>query len=470
MMKAEGLLGNGAPWIERVRAALERWRSAGLGTDWVVAVSGGSDSVGLLRVLHAMGPELGLRLSVAHLNHGARGAAAENDARFVARLAESLGLPSDLGQWQPTRPSHFEADARRARYAWLAKLAETRGASVVAVGHTRDDQAETILHRILRGTGPRGLAGMPSRRRLSDSVVLVRPLLRVSRSEIQTYLASINQDFHNDATNADLARTRARIRHDLLPKLASEYNPRIVEALIRLGGLSLESRRAWEGLLRGRARGAVVARGPDAIVLRQGPLARLPRIARAELARMLWRRVGWPEGSMTAARWLRLAALMEPERGRFSIGGGIDLSIAAGLVRLAPILEKYPTILPSAVELPVPGSVLWRGGRITVTFDPDPSRDEIIDLDRIVLPLIVRAPKTGDRFEPLGMAGHHQSLNDFLCHRRIPHDRRGEVPLVCDREGILWVVGHRIAHRVRWTETTQRRIGLRWEPDDPSCG
>src|SRR5512135_1419552 len=141
-----------APWLEQVERTVMRWLGSGLGSAWVVAVSGGSDSVGLLRALHAMGSKIGLRLSVAHLDHGVRGESARADAAFVAGLAEALELPFDRGHWQPTRAGHFEADARRARYGWLAGVARVRGAAAVAVGHTRDDQAETILHRIVRGT------------------------------------------------------------------------------------------------------------------------------------------------------------------------------------------------------------------------------------------------------------------------------------------------------------------------------
>src|SRR5262245_35132916 len=136
-------------WTDRIGRRLARWRAGGLGESWVVAVSGGGDSVGLLRLLHQLAPAHGLTLSVAHLDHGVRGEAARGDALFAAELASSLGLPIDLGRWQPHRPGHFEADARRARYDWLIEVARQRGASVVAVGHTRDDQAETILHRIL---------------------------------------------------------------------------------------------------------------------------------------------------------------------------------------------------------------------------------------------------------------------------------------------------------------------------------
>ena len=217
------------PWIDRVERRVARWCKHGLGKAWVLAVSGGGDSVGLLRVLHELSGPLGLRLSVAHLDHGVRGDEARADAAFVAAVAGSLGLPFILGSWRPTRSGHFESDARRARYQWLTEVARVHGASVIAVGHTSDDHTETILHRIIRGTGLRGLAGIPSRRVLSSCprLTLARPLLGVSRHEVRTYLDALKQPFRDDASNADLSRTRARIRHNLLPKLAAEYNPNV---------------------------------------------------------------------------------------------------------------------------------------------------------------------------------------------------------------------------------------------------
>ncbi len=233
-------------WVVQVERRVARWCAQGMGKAWVVAVSGGSDSVGLLRLLHHLSGPLGLQLSVAHLNHGVRGEEASADAAFVAALARSLDLPFVLGTWQPTRGTHFESDARRARYDWLTKIARERGASVIAVGHTSDDQAETILHRLIRGTGPRGLVGMRSHRALATDrqLRLVRPLLRASRQEIRDYLAALDQPYREDVSNADLSRTRARIRHDLLPKLAAEYNPRVTHALVRLGSLALVFERA----------------------------------------------------------------------------------------------------------------------------------------------------------------------------------------------------------------------------------
>ncbi len=272
----------------------------GLGRTWVVAVSGGSDSVGLLRVLHALGPELGLVLSVAHLDHGVRGESAREDAEFVAELARALGLPFDLGRWQLEQGekcslSGFEARARQARYAWLIKVAHSRGASVVSVGHTRDDQAETVLHRIVRGTGLRGLSGIPGRRNLSQGLTLVRPLLYATRGEIRDYLESLGQPYRDDATNADLTRTRARIRHDLLPRLAADYNPCIADALARLAEHAFAIGRELEDRLDSLEEQVVVSARNDCLVLDRRVLIRLPRTIRIELLRQLWRRAGWPE-------------------------------------------------------------------------------------------------------------------------------------------------------------------------------
>jgi tRNA(Ile)-lysidine synthase len=462
-------------WLGRVERRLARRRDGGPGTAWVVAVSGGSDSVGLLRVVEALASGLGLRLSVAHLDHGARGEASRADAAFVADLAASLGLPFDLGHWQPTRPGHFEADARRARYAWLAEVARGRGAAVIAVGHTRDDQAETVLHRIVRGTGLRGLAGIPRCRPLADGLALVRPLLNVRRDEIRAYLAAIGQPYRNDASNSDTTRTRARIRHDLLPRLTRDYNPRVDDALVRLATLAASTTRGLDRRLDELERAATMA-GSDRgrIVLDRPILLRSPRFERAELLRHVWGRAGWPEAGMDARRWRRLAAIANKSQVRASFPGGIEISTD----RLTMVLQwveppPVPAVVAEPVPIDVPGVVAWGAGRVVATLDPDLPRDETIDLDRLDGPIWVRAPVAGDRFEPLGMGGRSTPLNDFFRGRHVPRDRRGGVPLVCDRLGIVWVVGHRIADRVRVTDATRRTVGLRFvsaavEPPD-SC-
>ena len=431
----------------------------------VVAVSGGGDSVGLLRVLHSSAEEFGLRLSVAHLDHETRGEEGRGDARFVAELAGSLGLPFDLGHWCATRPGHFEADARRARYEWLAGVAQARGSPHVAVGQTLDDQAETILHRVVRGTGLRGLAGMPVRRKLAPGVVLVRPLLGVSRGEVREYLEAIGQGFREDSTNLDTSRTRARIRLELLPELAVKYNPGVAEALVRLARIASDSSRALERLASARMVGILLESEADRLVLDRPALAKLDPPGRSEVLRLAWRRAGWPEGAMDARRWRRLAGL---GWSRLSAGAGVEASATPDRLILCRSLDEPGPSRREPVPLPVPGWASWEGGRIGTTLDPDDPRDESVDLDAVVLPLTIRQGEPGDRFEPLGLGEGSQPLNDFFRGRRVPRTRRSSVPIVCDQAGIIWVVGHRISHRVRLTGATTRTLGLRFEPD-PRC-
>ncbi len=382
-----------------------------------------------------------MRLSVAHLDHGARGEAARADAAFVQALADSLGLPLDVGHWRPTRTGHFEADARRARYSWLLQIALARGASAVAVGHTRDDQAETILHRIIRGTGLRGLAGMPARRVLSREppVMLVRPLLSVSRQQIRKSLGSPGQAFRDDASNADQGRTRARIRHDLLPRLAREYNPRVAEAIVRLGMLASASERAMERHLSELEHDVTRSLSDDQIELRRDRLLRSPIFLRAEVLRRVWRQAGWPEAGMSAKRWRRLALLAKSRRDHSSGNrrryraddDGSSGSVYRSFRAAAHRGERFVLVPAGAIEqvsMQVPGCVPWGTGKITTLLEPSAPCDETIDLDRIVPSLFVRAAVAGDRFEPLGMEGRTTSLNDFLRGRRIPAEERAANP------------------------------------------
>jgi tRNA(Ile)-lysidine synthase len=438
------------PWLGRVRPVLARLTGSGV----VVAVSGGGDSVGLLRILDAVRPEFDLRLTVAHLDHGTRGEEGREDARFVAGLADSLALPFDLGHWQPRRPGHFEADARRARYGWLVEVAKARGCSWVAVGQTLDDQAETILHRIVRGTGLRGLAGMPRRRELAPGVTLVRPLLGVSRLEVREYLAAIGQGFREDATNLDTSRTRARIRLELLPDLAKEYNPNVAGALVELGRIASGASRTIERIAAKRVDAIIVESGADLLAFDRLALAKLSRPARVEILRLAWRRAGWPEGAMDARRWRRLANL---GWSRLSVGSGVEAEITADRLTLRNGSEVAPAHR-KPVDLPVPGSAIWGVWRIEATVEPG---DELVDLDALALPLTIRQAEPGDRFGPLGLGGRTQPLNDFFRGRGVPRPDRGSVPIVCDQEGIIWVVGHRIADRVRRTDATRRTLGLR---------
>ena len=236
----------------------EEWREVTV----LVAVSGGPDSLALLRGLRALKIAGDGRLVAAHVNHQLRGSESDEDERFVREQCESLGLPCEVGKAPVAaiadeQGDGIEAAARQARYAFLTEAAHRVGARFVATGHTADDQAETILHRILRGTGIAGLAGSPRTRALSPATTLIRPMLTVRRAEVLAYLDRLGQPFREDRTNADRRFTRNRIRHELLPELARQYNPHVVEALVRLGKLARESQAALEPMIEDLMRTAV---------------------------------------------------------------------------------------------------------------------------------------------------------------------------------------------------------------------
>ncbi|MEX0865821.1 MAG: tRNA lysidine(34) synthetase TilS [Pirellulales bacterium] len=332
----------------------QRFAAAWNPSDWlgvpvVVAVSGGGDSVALACAMAALRGHIAeprQPLVLAHLNHGLRGNAAEEDARFVARLADDLGLPCELGRVDlPALAQQagdgLEAAARAARYAFFEQVAERYSARYVATAHTRDDQVETILHRIVRGTGLRGLAGMPRARSLNSAVTLIRPLLAVRRDELRAYLQAIQQAFRHDATNDDARFTRNRLRNELLPLLRRDYNERVDEALWRLGEMSSEAGELverqladWRQTLEIEVTGNTVSLTCDAL-RRQSPY--LVR----ELLRLLWQEQGWPEQAMGHAQWEALARLaLSEEADTQTLPGGIRAQKKGGqLVLTRPSVD-----------------------------------------------------------------------------------------------------------------------------------
>ena len=288
--------------------------------DWkdmtvLVAVSGGGDSVALLRGLAALKPPGEGRLIAAHINHKLRGADSDADQAFVEQLCWQLGLACEVAMAtvDPTAGGHgqgIEANARRLRYAALEEMAGRVGARFVVTAHTADDQAETILHRILRGTGLRGLCGMSRSRRLGPATLL-RPLLGIRRAELAKYLGDLQQTFRTDASNRDARFTRNRIRNELLPLLTTHYNATIIAALLRLGTLAGESQALVNELVSEVIQRCLRGGG------RQGEV-RLDRIVLAAQSRHLvrevlmevWRRQGWPLAAMGFSEWESLAAMI----------------------------------------------------------------------------------------------------------------------------------------------------------------
>ena len=266
------------------------------------------------------------RLIVAHYNHRLRGAESEEDESFVRGLANQLGLPCEVAGASPALEGRYVSEdaAREARYAFLIETAHAVGARYVAVGHTADDQAETILFRLLRGTGLTGITGMPAARPLSEAVTLVRPMLSVRREMVRAYLASLKQSFRTDSSNSDRRFARNRIRHETLPLLGETFGGDVVERLLQLG------RQAEELLapLRDQAcraldSGAVVS---GSTILISDRIAQQPPGILREMFVELWRRQRWPRADMSYDRWQELVAML--------IGGNTPARMFPGGIRV----------------------------------------------------------------------------------------------------------------------------------------
>jgi tRNA(Ile)-lysidine synthase len=309
----------------------------------IVAVSGGPDSVALLCALTTIGAG---PLVVAHLNHLLRGADSNADEEFVRQLnAALLGAGKVSGDMCCERidvafQAHREHDnlenvARRIRYGWLTQLATERNARNVATGHTADDQAETVLHRLLRGTGLKGLAGIPARRELAPGVEVVRPLLKVRRDEVLAFLQEQGQPYRQDSTNLDPRFTRNRIRQELLPSLAQQYNPAIVSVLCRLAEQAQEVYHDVEAQGRQLLRESELPRTASVLVFNRKRLAAAPRHLIREVFYLAWERQNWPMGAMTFEDWDRMAAVALGEIAAVDLPGGIRFQGKNHVVQLA---------------------------------------------------------------------------------------------------------------------------------------
>ena len=230
--------------LEKTQHSVRKHGLIRRGQHVLVAVSGGADSVAMLLALDELKRLLGIRLTVAHLNHHIRGNEAKKDAEFVRKLAAGLKIPfvggdADVPRLAKSRGLSIEMAAREARYEFLADAARKKGADVIATAHTADDQAETVLLKLCRGAGSRGLSGIP-RETTINGVRVVRPLLDVTRVEIESFLRRKKQAWREDRTNRDTAYLRNRVRHELLPMLESKLNPGIREALLRTADILRE--------------------------------------------------------------------------------------------------------------------------------------------------------------------------------------------------------------------------------------
>ena len=468
----------------RVKEAMEE-AAVEAGSLIVVAVSGGPDSLALLNLLCHLRDELGLRLHGAHLDHGLRGQASREDAEFVSRAFAALEVPftaeqADVAGFRKTRRLSPEEAARQVRYSFLARVATDRTADAVALGHTADDQAETVLLHILRGSGPTGLRGMrpvTSRRVDGRDVTLIRPLLAVSRRETARYCATLGLEPRQDESNLSPEFARNRVRHELLPLMA-KFNPRVRDALNRLArtvGQDLsyidgEVERLWERHARHEGGGVVVDRGA---------LSRLHPSLQHHLWRRALREVKGDLEDVEQGHIDAMAELMTGPSGRsLNLPGGIRLSTTfdeAALVRaesnqyaLRQLEGEYTIQVPGVTRIPgwsVTAALADRVRKGETDSGGGPWSEQVAYLspEGVGGPIQVRARAPGDRFQPMGMSGS-KKLQDFMVDCHIPRGWRDRVPLVVSPRGIAWVVGWRVAEWAKGSGADTSLLELRFSP------
>jgi len=307
----------------------------------LLAVSGGADSIALLHGTLALWPDAAQQLVVAHVNHRLRGADSDADADFVAKLAKSVGLRCELltveqGSVQANSRGSVEEAARNVRYDWLAATAKRLNLASVVTAHHMDDQAETILHHIIRGTGLRGLGGMRSSRPLGEGVSLVRPMLAISQTEIDAVIATGRYEYREDVSNQEFQFTRNRLRAQLLPLLAQEFNPQVTRALVSLGQQAAASAQCLDELADQLLDKVILEAGPEICQLDADQMTQTGDGLLRHAFTQLWIRQQWPRQKMTSAHWQRLCTIVQtPSAASFQMPGPVDVRRSGNLVRLS---------------------------------------------------------------------------------------------------------------------------------------
>ncbi|MFQ5874162.1 MAG: tRNA lysidine(34) synthetase TilS, partial [Dehalococcoidia bacterium] len=426
----------------------------------VVAVSGGPDSLCLLHALDHYEEPLGLGLHVAHLNHRLRGKESDDDAAYVEGLAQQMRLPCTVGQEDVRRrtsshSSSLEEKAREARYQFLAAVSEECGAAGVAVAHTADDQAETVLLHLLRGSGVAGLRGMQPVSALAvasgTNLTLFRPLLRTTRKDTQAYCEALGLAPRTDLSNLSTEHLRNRIRLELLPTLR-DYNPNIEASLLRLAEAASLDMEFIEKAL-DNVWGSIVKEASEGLRIDTRELSDLAPSLQHHLLR---RALETLLGDLVDIEQTHIAALSEltskPSGKSLCLPRGVIATMEYGECLLAIGLDYQdaPPLIKGEHKLKVPGVTQVDGWVVDATVvngteyqKPAGGLRAALDAGVVGSDLAVRTRRPGDSFQPLGMR-HSKKLQDFLVDSKVPGRLRDRVPLVCARGKIVWVVGWRI--------------------------
>ena len=437
----------------------------------IVAVSGGADSVCLLKVLSLLAGEYDLRLAAAHLNHGVRGEEASRDALFVERLCRGMAIPLDSADLDPASvvkggrsPEEFY---REERYSFLKGCLERRGFNKIALGHTSDDLVETVWINLLRGSGVEGLKGfLPCR-----EGIYIRPLFETSRRQILTFLAGHRMDFVEDSTNREKTYLRNRVRHDLIPFIESAFNSGMRESILQLADILRDEDDFMAQVVDALIAGDAIDEDERECRIKRGFLLRQhPAVQKRIIKRLLEKQAPGQRGIhyrhvMDA---LKLSRSDEP-------GAGIDIGASIRVSRC------YDELIISRVEHPggrppaftqavnfnyavdIPDFVHIKEIDVRLRLSLTETRPSakgtavFMDCDKLTAPLTVRNIRPGDRIQ-IYQSGERKKVSDLLIDLKVPRSRRGRIPVLADQDEVLWVAGVRLSEKVRVTAASKRYV------------
>ena len=440
------------------------------GDSVLISLSGGPDSVALLRALVEISASKNLVLSACYINHLLRPVEAEEESRFCENLCDQFEIPYiyaeiDVSDIAESAKISVEEAGREARHTFLNQLAREDQIDRIALGHHADDNIETILFRIFRGTGPKGLTGIPFKRGK-----IIRPLLGFSRGELIEYLMFLNQDYCVDTSNLETDYSRNYIRAVVLPAIEERF-PQARKSILRLSEIMSETMNDLAPKIESAYK-RVVQKSPGGTCLldlekfRAQPLW----IKRAILRRAL-SEIKAGLSDIDSATIKRLLSLTEKNSGGMSLPGGASAKVDQGILcifsRRGTILRSRTVNIGQKIELDEISrafsakEIPARKARLT---RQKKGLKAHLDLTKISGKLTIRSMRPGDTFRPLGMKGT-KKLGDFFTDRKIPSCLRNEIPLLCDQIGIIWVAGHEISDRVKIqrSRTPQRKSSAELE-------
>lgn len=460
--------------LQRVAEVITRYNMFPRGARVGVAVSGGADSVCLLSLLHELSRDWNLALIVLHLDHNLRGEESRADAQFVADLAASLDWSAVVQRVQIDLTGNLEQTAREARLAFFRDAIAQHQLAAVATGHTRDDQAETVLFRFLRGAGTAGLAGI----RPATSQRIVRPLLEITRAEIETYLRDRAIPWREDSTNVSAAFARNRIRRDLLPQLSRDWNPAIRESLVQTAEWARAEEDYWQSEVV-RLAGKSLTESPGSVLMDVEDLVKLPLAAARRLVRYSIERIKGDLRSIDFAHVEAILAMATSTEGHGRVQApGIDAFRSFNWLRFAPVASDGISGRNYRTSAPIPGVAQALEAGVEVFLEMIEKSADFnlgtcvynesmgwLDRDLLSDSLILRNWRPGDQYQPINRS-RAEKIKTLFQEFRIPLWERRHWPVLLDGESIVWARGFGVAAQFASTPQSRRLLRIRESETD----